>query len=388
MTRNDSTIYDVSSTSTVSSAASTEIVVYQSYAERQLTAALFGIISILALFGNSLVIISVVLSKKLRTITNSFVVNLSLADLLTALSLPWLSVGVLSVDGWPLSESLCVFVAFMLVCCLGCSISTLACIAFNRCILITKSNTTFRWLYTPRKVTGMLFLTWGIPGAVALVPIVSSMAEYGFDTRYYTCSWKTTHANSGAYSKLLSIMFYPMQLLVIIISYVLILLYLRKHTKNIVPDDAPPSGNTIAGVGPIATRETGLHKRIRKRQVDVTKNLFYVICAYLVCLTPYVSLLVCPGGYELVMYAAIILMFNSCINPFIYATKHPDFKKVFKCIIMLKFSEIPDWCDDTLSLMNDAVWWIDQFVSRVLFQIDHAANFVANVLKCEDEQIT
>ena len=61
------------------------------------------IIAILGLVGNSLVILSVILSKKLRTVTNAFVVNLSVADLWTSLSYPWQAVAILSRGSWPLA---------------------------------------------------------------------------------------------------------------------------------------------------------------------------------------------------------------------------------------------------------------------------------------------
>ena len=333
----------------------TDVIIYQTYAERQLISTLLAIISIVAFFGNSLVVIAVILSKKLRTFTNAFVVNLSVADLLTALNLPWLVTGVLSVDGWPLPDQLCVMCAFMLVCCLGCSATTLAFIAFNRLVLITRPKSTFRWLYTRRKVCIMLVFTWAFPATFATIPLVSPIGELGFDTRYFTCSWKTSNPYTGMYSILLSTAFYPVQLFVIIVSYVQIILYLRKHTKNIVPDDAPSawsvSGNTVAENPP---SETGVQTRIRKRQADVTKNLLYVVCCYLMCLTPYTVVMFIPTSYEAVMYVTVILFSNSCINPFIYATKHPDFKKVFKCILCLKLKDVP-W-SHSVDLNVDGLW--------------------------------
>ena len=69
-----------------------------------------------AFFDNSVVIISVILSKKLRTIKNAFVVNLNVADLLlTALKLPWLVIAFLSVDGWSLHDQLCVLCPFIVL---------------------------------------------------------------------------------------------------------------------------------------------------------------------------------------------------------------------------------------------------------------------------------
>ena len=66
--------------------------------ERQVFAALCVLISVVGTVGNLSVVVCMAMSKKLRTVTNVFVVNLAVADLLSCLSLPWQAVAVLG-DG-------------------------------------------------------------------------------------------------------------------------------------------------------------------------------------------------------------------------------------------------------------------------------------------------
>ena len=66
------------------------------------------VVAVLGITGNTMVILSAILSNHVRTMTNVLVVNLSVADLWTCLSLPWTSVALLSDGTWPLaSEAPC-----------------------------------------------------------------------------------------------------------------------------------------------------------------------------------------------------------------------------------------------------------------------------------------
>ena len=73
----------------------------QTYPERVVTASILLLISLINIIGNSMVILAVVFSKKLRTSTNVFVVSLSSADLLAGVAAPMSAVALLSPgDHW------------------------------------------------------------------------------------------------------------------------------------------------------------------------------------------------------------------------------------------------------------------------------------------------
>ena len=107
-------------------------VVFAAYGERQLIAAFYSVIMIVGTLGNCLVLLAVLLSRKLRTVPNVFVVNLSVADLISSLSMPWQAVAVLSVDDWPLSDWVCAMGALCVLVPVSSSINTLTLIAINR----------------------------------------------------------------------------------------------------------------------------------------------------------------------------------------------------------------------------------------------------------------
>ena len=121
---------------------------FTDYNQRIVVATAFSIAALLGIFGNSLVIFSVFASTKLRTPTNAFVVNLSIADLITSLVIPW-NVGILlSTKEYPIKDWGCAIVAGILFTCIGTSLFTLASIALNRLMLITRPMRTYS-LYIP-----------------------------------------------------------------------------------------------------------------------------------------------------------------------------------------------------------------------------------------------
>ena len=343
--------------------------VYQCYCERQIIASMLGIAAVTGIFGNSLVLLSVGLSRKLRTVTNAFVFNLSAADLLTCLSLPLYIVAILSNDGYLLPHSICVLNAFVSVICIGASVNTLACIAINRLILITKSRAVYQKVYKQRHIALMIAMIWGFPGCIVLIPIVSPFADFGYEVKYSVCLW----VSNPGYALVVASTFYPLQLAITIYSYVVVFLHVQRSSRAIaasanVPSvsagvSAPVPKNTAWGRKPISTNPASVHlqsgpggssnnsvqnagggiqQKISSRRIEVTKNLFYVVCAFLVCISPYILSLMISNTQEFVPYAAAILTINSCLNPIIYATKHPDFKKTFRAILCCKVGDIPE----------------------------------------------
>ncbi len=328
---------------------------YRSYIERQILAGLVGIIAVIGFCGNTLIIIAVALSRKLRNTTNVFVVNLAIADLLTCLFLPWTAVAILSEGGWKLPMFICVMDGFCLIMCLGCSINTLTCIAINRVILVTKVREKYTWMFTPRKMVAMLFFAWGLPALVASIPLMSEAGELGYDYHFSTCSWDSQNHGADLYGIIVAISFYPFQLTTIIICYSYLFIYVRKHIKRITTASTEiPSVSSRCGNDNNEGKEPSLDstcsiithakqkKRLWKRQLDVTKNLFYVVCMFIICFTPYSMCIILQTTSVIFMYTVVILLSNSCVNFFVYASKHPDFRKVFKCIFLCKFSSIPD----------------------------------------------
>ncbi|XP_071786541.1 melatonin receptor type 1B-A-like [Asterias amurensis] len=309
--------------------------------ERQILAGVLALVAVLGIVGNTVVIVSVFLSYKLRTKMNIFVVNLSFSDFLICLHLVWIIVAFVADDGWPLPDWLCVWCGFILITCIGVSVYTLACIAVNRLILIRYSQATFLFLCRPTIVCFMLVIIWVVPLCVSVTPLITDLGELGYSSRYRTCLKNNAHERAKAYDVMLSLVFYPLPTAIIITCYLKIFVFLRSRVKKVAPENIEPTVSSV--IQPHQEERPNLRERLDRRQVKVTKNMFYVVCLFFMCTTPYGLSLLCthPACLRATTYAAVILSCNSCINPFIYATKHPDFKKVIRCILLCKLKKIP-----------------------------------------------
>ncbi|XP_022103040.1 melatonin receptor type 1C-like [Acanthaster planci] len=309
-----------------------------SVSERRFLATILCIIVVTGLFGNSVVMMSVFLSKKLRRcITTFFILNLSVADVAACLSMPWTIVSFLYPGGWPLPDFLCQMGGFGLIMFFGCSVMTLSTIAINRLHLITWTRHTYLTIYTPIKTGFIILATWLLAIMVASVPLIFNFGQLGYSARHASCTRDPSHPLATALNIFLAAVFYPVPCLIIISSYAKIYSFVRSHSRIIKHGHDPTkTSRTRAQID-----RAHFRGHISRRQLLVTWNMFYVVCVFCALVSPYAIALFISNNDRALPYTAVVLSFNSCINPFIYATKHPDFKKVMVCILTCRIRNIP-----------------------------------------------
>ncbi|XP_022085312.1 melatonin receptor type 1C-like [Acanthaster planci] len=317
--------------------------VFYSYTYRQMVVAFILVLSILGTFGNMLVIAAVILSKKLWHVTNMFVLNLSIVDLLICVYvIPMNAVVFFKAEQSPTIKPFCTIAGLMFVLCFGCSINNLMCIAISRYAIIRLNGAAYAKLFSQRRTALAIGMTWLIPMFGELVPTLTGCLKPGYDEDFSACNVDVKNTHKGcAVIVLFSIV--PVQFCVLFWSCAMVFRHIRTHAKRVQHLEAPI--------------EMQVHNAQRiqqprpntKLQVEVSKNLLLVVCAFIVCILPATicSLLlftlkdnttvrkVMPG-------TIVILSANSCLNPMIYGFKHPHFKTVFNCILRGRFDQIPD----------------------------------------------
>ena len=362
--------------------------------ERIFVAILVGLIAVMGIVGNSMIIMAVAFSRKLQTSTNAFVVSLSVADLLTSFFLIWYMVGLLGQNDWPLPkvEWLCGVTAFVIFACTGTSIYTLAVIGMNRLILITKPNV-YRRIFTSWKLGLLVALPWFIPFSFGTISISNGLGAVGYDKSDLSCSDLDLHENGDLFNTLTTIVALPIPLLTIVVSYTWIYVFLKKHfrkqkvnltvlmikrkeaiqiseentetcteqimtseegiinksycdTEESFPASETPikpgkKGSTKPRSNMTRSVASSVRKTISHRQVEITKNLFIVVCAFFACFVPYFVLNPILGTSHAIYYIRILPLANSAINFVIYVRKHPEFKVVLGCMMRCSYSNIP-----------------------------------------------
>lgn len=82
-------------------------------------------------------------------------------------------------------------------------------------------------------------------------------------------------------------------------------------------------------------------KVISQNQVDITKNLFFIVLAFLVLLIPQLVAEILDARPVVILHTSVLVTVICCINPVLYGLKHPFFRQVFKSIVMCRWTEIP-----------------------------------------------
>ncbi|XP_030842285.1 ocellar opsin-like [Strongylocentrotus purpuratus] len=298
------------------------------FIHRAIVAAIFLVFALVGLFGNALVIISVIVGRKLRTITNVLVVNLAFADFMACILLPFQSTGLLSqTGGYPLHETVCATVAAVGYISVCCSVHTLVAIAFVRWYVITRSIRGHRGLHTPKKIAIMVLITWIFSISFMVVPPVLGIGTFGYSTYYGTCSLTDTN-ELGDYFTCLQGTLIAIALLLTLMIYIRILRHVLRHNKQF-----REAHQNKASLSVSAGSRPPMIKAINRKEIEITKNLFMVVCVFMLCFLATVVNFIIPGTSVFTLYSTMILFANSIVNPIIYGLKHPNFQEVFNKIL-------------------------------------------------------
>lgn len=293
--------------------------------QRIVIAVITSFISVIGIPGNILVLTAVATSTKLQTPTNAFVVNLAVTDLATCFILPFIVVGLLN-DVWPLPDPLCTVVGAVVLIGLWGSVLNLALIAFNRYYIITKPRCTYDKLYSKRNLAMMLSTAWIVSTTVIILPTMFGIGGIGFSERYKVCATVSTNPYSDLYAILTSGLVQVPSLIVIVTCYVKIYRYITIKSLELFQNTQRRfEMRKTYGNGPV-------NAATFRRHVQVTKNLFIVICSYILCIMPFSIASLVPPSYPVMPWVSALLILNSCVNPIIYGLKHPQFQEAFKKI--------------------------------------------------------
>lgn len=133
----------------------------------------YTIALILGLAGNSLVIFVYLSHKRLRTLTDVFILNLAFADLLLLLTLPFWAAD--AVNGWHIGTPACKLTSAMYTTNFSCSMLLLACISIDRYRALVRGSTT---AHTPTRNTAqrqriiVCLIVWALAILIGLPDMV------------------------------------------------------------------------------------------------------------------------------------------------------------------------------------------------------------------------
>ncbi|XP_063447150.1 substance-K receptor-like [Mytilus trossulus] len=300
--------------------------------------AVVAAVDLVAIIGNILIIFIVVHSKKMRTATNFYIVNLSIADLLVACFPIWIHLVDDVTEGWVVGAYFCKFNPFIQITAMCASIFTLVAIAGDRFFAIMfplKSRV------TQRRVSLVMVIIWTCAAAIGMPALFfykyTKRQWKDFLERFCSDVWPQTRNSDGecdngyrsksAYWVCVLVVLNWIPMVIMIVMYTIILVRLGK--RRIIPSSGALSTSAIQ----------------QRSKQKVVMMLFAILIAFIVCAIPFqVTKLFelfrsdrrqsLPDWYNPLYFIAVTLLYtNSALNPIIYSGLNENFMTSFRSLI-------------------------------------------------------
>ncbi|XP_072167944.1 melatonin receptor type 1B-A-like [Diadema setosum] len=300
-------------------------------------AAVIALITVVGVLGNSFVVLLFSLSRQLQTVTNIFVVSLTLSDLVGCAALSLDAVALLWLGGWPLPHWVCQMVGAVTLVAFKASIVHLALISVNRFYVITRPKVQYLRIYSRRNMAIMVGLAWMAPLLAIVLPPMLGFGRLGYNADNHFCVFDGTKLQLRIMYAIEEVLF-VITFSIISTSYLRIYVFVTRQHRNLMRFFYR---NSSISATP-RQHQTNMQITIDRREIEITKNLFIVVCAFFVCILPHTLCLFVEKCYlTYFKYTAVIYSINSCINPYIYCFKQPVFRQVSECVLKRQWSKIP-----------------------------------------------
>uniref|UniRef100_A0A4X2KW59 Alpha-1D adrenergic receptor n=1 Tax=Vombatus ursinus TaxID=29139 RepID=A0A4X2KW59_VOMUR len=299
-----------------------------------------------AIAGNLLVILSVACNRHLQTVTNYFIVNLAVADLLLSATVLPFSATMEVLGFWAFGRAFCdVWAAVDVLCCTA-SILSLCTISVDRYVGV-RHSLKYPAIMTERKAAAILALLWAVALVVSVGPLLGWKEPVPPDDRF--CGI-TEEAGYAVFSSVCSF-YLPMA--VILVMYFRVYVVARRTTRSLeagVKRERSKSADIVLRIhcrssGPEDTRaakghnfRSSLSVRLLKfsREKKAAKTLAIVVGVFVLCWFPFFFVLPLgslfpqlkpsEGVFKVIFWLGY---FNSCVNPIIYPCSSKEFKRAF-----------------------------------------------------------
>ncbi|XP_050337580.1 5-hydroxytryptamine receptor 1A-like [Bactrocera neohumeralis] len=134
--------------------------------------AIFCVLIVITVLGNTLVIMAIITTRRLRTVTNCFVMSLAVADLLVGIFVMPPAVAVHLVGSWRLGWILCdIWISLDILLCTA-SILSLCAISVDRYLAVTKPLKYSRKRRSKRLALLMILIVWVLALAITCPPML------------------------------------------------------------------------------------------------------------------------------------------------------------------------------------------------------------------------
>ncbi|XP_034050389.1 somatostatin receptor type 2 [Thalassophryne amazonica] len=278
---------------------------------------IYFVVCAVGLCGNTLVIYVILRYAKMKTVTNIYILNLAVADVLCMMSLPFIAMQ-LALVHWPFGEALCRVVMTVDSLNQFTSIFCLMVMSIDRYLAVVHPIKSTKWR-KPRVAKLTNLTVW----VVSLLVILPTMIFSGLN-KVPVCGivWpEPQNTFSTAFIFYTFFVGFCLPLAVICLCYLLIIVKVKSSGVRV-----------------------GSTKRKRSER-KVTRMVSIVVAVFVLCWLPFyifnvtsVTSSIRPTSALKSTFDLVVVLgyANSCANPILYAFLSENFKKSFQNVLCLK----------------------------------------------------
>lgn len=284
--------------------------------------ALFAIIMVVSMVGNSLVCLAFYKNRRLRSVTNLYVLSLALADLMVAIFVFPSVVVASGLRKWPFGDGFCQFTGFVINYWAMVSLWILALTSINRYFCVVKPQR-YSYFFTQKKTIISIFYVWIAMFFFFLSFYFAAQPHYKWypDALYCKITFEEGNTTIGAFTSFAIFTFLSM--LMVLFGYFRVYQVVWKHNNVVVP----------------FVQEANIQGAPRAREIKTSRVLFVTVFGFCVSWMPNIVVTILEFGFGLPISSGLqsVPMVFACvsawINPIIYGVMNRAFQREFQNIL-------------------------------------------------------
>ena len=283
------------------------------------------LMSVLSVAGNSLICLAFYRNRRLRTITNFYVLSLAVTDIIGATFVFPFNAVASGLRKWPFGFLFCQFNGFLSYLWVVVSIGILVLTAVNRYFCMVKSQF-YPTYFTRKKTICSIIFVCLFDLAVGLTSALTPPVLFQWEPQYLMCRMANVEVVE---EKTLTVVFVsvfiglPMGL--ILLCYGSVYRAIRRHNSAVIP----------------SLQRTNAQGTVSAREIQASRVLLVAVMAFSVCWIPAIIIttlervahLVIPSFWE--AFYVLAASCSSWINPIIYGVMNRamrnEFMKLLRC---------------------------------------------------------
>ena len=277
------------------------------------------LMTVLSLSGNWLVCVAFYRNRRLRTITNFYVMSLSITGIIIAtFSFPFITTAS-GLRKWPFGFNFCQLNGFLKYYFSGASAGVLALTAINRYFCVVKPQFYPSW-FTRKKTIGSIIFLLLFTLAVGLTATLSTPLIFQWHPHYLFCQLENSNTPviRALYASVIAV-FIVLPMCLILFCYGRVYRAIRRHNSGVIP----------------FLQEASSHGAVSAHEIQASRVLLAAVIAFCFCWVPTtvvkilgrVAEVTIPSFWQSVHTLSVLC--SSWVNPIIYGVMNRAMRKEF-----------------------------------------------------------